>query len=140
MQYILRADQPYLGHIQTVMNTDGTVAYTNGKTFAEYQDACNYPLRVIEEAELDRLTATFLDTMISKPKRITHARFWDMLEILPPCRWHTVAGGFEVFHVSERITHNLVSWFAHKGERYWEFTDRDNLASDKLGAKLQGRG
>ena len=140
MQFLLRADQPYTGHAQSVLNTDGTVAYTDGLTVAQYEAKHGYPLRIVSEAELGKLDKVFCDGMVTKPKLITHQRFWDMLEILPPCRWHDT-GGFEVFHVSERITHNLVSWFAHKrvplvGQRYWEFTDRDNLTDAELATKL----
>ena len=137
MQYIIRTDQPFDGHCQSVLNKDGTVAYTDGLTLAQYVAENGFPMRIIGEDEMDNLVNTHYETMKSKPTQITRSRFWEMLEVLPPCRWHN-AGGFEVFHVSEHLTGPLVSWFAHKGERYWEFTDDCHLSDDTLVALLQG--
>ena len=82
------------------------------------------------------MLAAHYATLKTKPKAITEERFMYGLEVLPPCRWHN-AGGFEVFHISERLTGNLVSWFAHKGDRYWEFTEADNLPDDALADMLR---
>ena len=131
VQYIIRADQDFRGNAQSVLNTDGTVAYTNGLTLAQYAAECNFPLKVVTSIEMMKLADKYEDTLITAPRRITKERFWDMLEILPPCRWHTVTG-FEVFHVSERLTGDLVSWFAERDGKYWEFTNRASLTDAQL--------
>lgn len=136
MQYIIRKDEPFQGHVQSIVNPDGTIAYCAGLTLETYEAERGFPIRVIDDAELDQLTAEHLRGLVSDPAPITQERFWEMLEVLPPCHWHN-AGGFEVFHVSERLTHNLVSWFAHRGDSYWEFTDHDNITDTDLVTKLQ---
>lgn len=135
MQWIIRDDEPFRGHAQSVLNRDGTVAYTNGETLAQYRETCGFPVRVVDSDEMDRLCDTFHNTLKTKPKRISKQRFWDALEVLPPCRWHN-CGGFEVFHVSERLTGDLVAWYAHRGDRYWEFTEQAGISDDKLTALL----
>ena len=136
MKWLLRADQPFKGHCESVLNKDGTVAYTDGLSVAEYEQEHGFPVRVIDDAEFDALLSAHYETLKTKPQPITERRFWDMLEVLPPCRWHN-AGGFEVFHVSERLTGNLVSWFAQRNGNHWEFTDNANLPSADLAAMLR---
>jgi len=136
MQYLINSGEPFKGYVQSVLTKDGTVAYTDGQTIPEYEAERGIKVEVISEDQLNALLEKHHDSLITKPKRITKARYWDMLECLPPCRWGTV-GGFEVFHVSERLTHNLVSWFANQGDKYWEFTDRDNLSAADIANKLK---
>ena len=134
MQYVIRTDEPFRGHCQSVLNPDGTVAYTDALTVAEYQKECGFPICVVSEAKMAQLVWDFEQTLKTKPKPITKERYWEMLEVLPPCRWHN-AGGFEVFHVSEHLTGPLVSWFAHRGaihQQYWEFVDDCRLTDEAL--------
>ena len=131
MQWIIRTDEPFRGHAQSVVNPNGTVAYSNGQTLEEYRATCGFPVRVLSSDEFDKMLDSFHNTLKTRPERITKERFWEMLEILPPCRWHN-AGGFEFFHVSERHTGNLVSWFAHQGNHYWEFVDEASIPDAKL--------
>ncbi|EPO2911696.1 TPA: hypothetical protein ACF3XO_004483 [Vibrio parahaemolyticus] len=65
---------------------------------------------VIDDDELTQLFDTYEQSLCSLPKTCTAERFNDMFEILPPCQWSTV-GGVEMFHVSERLYGNVVSWF-----------------------------
>lgn len=136
MRYLIIADKPFSGHAQSALRTDGSVMYTDYKSVTEYEAGENIKTRVVGEAELNALIDEHLAGMVTKPERITRERFDEMLNILPPCRWHN-ADGFEVFHVSERLTYSLVSWFAHMGSRYWEFTDHDNITDELLAAKLR---
>ena len=65
------------------------------------------------------------------PHVIDRDRFYYMLEVLPPCRWNR--GAFiEFFHVSERLTENLVSWFARVDGRYYEMWDDAALPTLKV--------
>tara|TARA_R110002072_G_scaffold273239_5_gene433970 strand:- start:7581 stop:7997 length:417 start_codon:yes stop_codon:yes gene_type:complete len=138
MQWIINADQPFRGYTLSYLNPDGTVAYTDGLTVEEYAARKGITCRVIDDDTLDDLVREHHKSLITKPRRIPSERWWDMLEILPPCRWHVV-GSFEVFHVSERLTGNLVSWFANRGSDYFEFVDRDNLTDDEIALKLEGK-
>ncbi len=136
MQWIIRDNAPFKGHCLSTLNNDDTVAYSDGLTLAEYEQREGYKLRVIEDDEFFALVDAHENTLKTKPTPITEQRFWDMLEVLPPCRWHNV-GGFEVFHVSERLTGNLVSWFAQRNGNHWEFTDNASLPSADLAAMLR---
>tara|TARA_Y100000310_G_scaffold43727_1_gene40755 strand:- start:130 stop:552 length:423 start_codon:yes stop_codon:yes gene_type:complete len=135
MKWIIRADTPYRGNVLSLMRPNGTVEFTNGLTLAGYEKARGYPMRLIDDAELAALDAAYTADRVTAPLEIEADRFDEMLNVLPPSRWHR-AGAFEVFHVSERISHNLVNWFAAKGEKYWEFIDRDNVPSDEIACKL----
>jgi hypothetical protein len=46
-----------------------------------------------------------------KPKRITKARFWEMLEVLPPLKWCTI-DGVEMFCISEMYTGSYTNQYA----------------------------
>lgn len=78
----------------------------------------------------------YVDTLITEPKPIDDERWAYALGVLPPCKWHTTAGGFNVFHVSERITQDLVSWYARRNGHYWEFNDRSTVADAQIDSKL----
>lgn len=72
--------------------------------------------------------------------QITEERFWEMLEVLPPCRWDTTSVGgrrLEMFHVSERLTGNLVSWFVADHStpevEYWELTECGAATREHIG-------
>ena len=58
---------------------------------------------------------------------ITHARWDEMLNVLPPLDWHR-AGGLEVFFMSEFTYGNFTEEFARMGDRYFartvDFSDR----------------
>jgi hypothetical protein len=55
------------------------------------------------------------------PVEIDEARWWDMLEVLPPIQW-TNRGSAESFFMSERLTGELRACFVKIGKRYFEFT------------------
>lgn len=133
--FILRADEPFRGSVQSVLMENGTVAYSDGLTLEQYQAEKGFPVRAIDRDELDRLTTEYIAGLISEPVAITEDRFHEMLNVLPPSRWHN-CGGFEVFHVCERITHDLVSWFAHRNGQHWTFNDRAGISDIDLTAKL----
>lgn len=136
MQWLIRTDEPFRGHCQSVINPDGTIAYTDGLTVDTYEAANGFPVRVVGDDEFNEMIQEFVNGLISAPVEITEERFWEMLEVLPPSKW-THHDGIEMFHVCERITHNLVSWFAHLGDRFFECTARDNINRDELADKFR---
>ena len=139
LRYIIEAGVPFKGSILSTLLPNGTVGYSGGQTIAEYELERGFTAQILTSDELDVLIAAHEDTLKCAPVKISKARYWEMLEILPPCRW-TMAGMWEIFHISERLTGNLVSWFAHGRLRgqdfYFEFTDCDDLELDVLRVKL----
>lgn len=67
---------------------------------------------------------------------VTESRFWDMLEVLPPCQW-TGPGQTESFFVSERLWDNVVSWFARVDGRFYEMTDTDDKRHPQIIARVR---
>lgn len=71
----------------------------------------------------------------TKSEQVTEARYWEMLEILPPLDMH-VSGQNTSFKMSERLTGNLTSIFAQIGDTYWTFVDRDTMTHEEIIAKI----
>lgn len=94
-------------------------------------------IRLVDDHELDRLFTQEVQSMITDPKVIDKARYNDMLETLPPMRWAQY-GAWSMFHMSERLTGNLVSWFAKCGDQYFEFDDQADLTRAQLINKMAG--
>jgi len=137
MKYLIEAGKPYAGHIISILQSDGTVAWTEGLTIAGYKRERGVQLQAIDEIQLRALTAEYEDSRKTEPEEITRARWHDMLEILPPSRWHDV-GAWNVFHICERISGNLVSWFARKGDAaHVAWTDDANMTDTEILAKLE---
>jgi hypothetical protein len=88
------------------------------------------------ESEYANWHAEYVRKNTKPVTEVTHERFWDMLEVLPPCKWIT-AGSEETFHVSERLWDNHVSWFTRIGERYFECTDIDTRRHYEIVARVR---
>lgn len=74
------------------------------------------------------------------PKVVTVERFEYMLNVLPPSKWYR--GGYvEFFHVCERLSGDIVSWFArvgmHSSAVYYEFQDEATLTKAEVCAILE---
>ena len=140
MQYLVRTDQPFRGSVQSVVLENGTVAYSDGQTVAEYIADRGGNLRVVTEAELFELVQAYEASLVTEPRQITAEQWDDALNVLPPCRWHTF-DGVQLFHVSERITGGLVDWYATTGGRdnlrCWHFVDLHRRPSAELAAKVR---
>lgn len=143
---VIHSNEQFTGSLVTTATLDNGVYYMDLSstlhndnkgplTLQQYQIRVTPFVKVTSWAEYDKLTADFEQSLVTMPKVIDSERFNDMLEVLPPCRWHN-CGGYEVFHVSERLTGDLVSWFAHTGDHYFEFTDTCRATDDHLRAKL----
>lgn len=135
MQFIIRTDQPYQGHVQSVLEADGTVAWSGGLTPDQYAHERGFPIRVIDEAALNRLTTAYTSSLITAPQPETAEDYERALNVLPPSRW-TVYRGIEMFHIRERITHDIVAWHARLGERHYIFNDRSSLSNEDVASKI----
>jgi len=128
---IIDTSQPFRG-VSSILLPDDTVAYTDGLTLDEYREQNkDERLEVITWEEFDKLNDQHLESLKTKPQKIDEKCFDEFLSMLPPCRWHN-CGGYEVFHMSERLTGNIVTWFAHKDNDYWTFDEADNISDEKL--------
>lgn len=93
--------------------------------------------------ELDAKLAQHLDPTpkdadyIEEIREITRERFEEMLDILPPQKW--VGGGSprSTFHISERLTDNIVCWLIRRDARYFELQDRHDITHSQLQARAQ---
>ena len=129
--WLIRADQPFDGKSQSFLLPNGTIAYTDGLTPEQYASKRGFPVRVISDAELDALTDRWTASQITVPEEEDSQAFWYALEVLPPCRWHT-RRGVELFHISERISHNLVNWHAQVDGRYFTMVHHADADCDVL--------
>jgi hypothetical protein len=143
--WIVEAGKPFPGWVQSVITPEGTVAYSNGQTFAEYQaEHPGQALETITDAQLDELMKVHEAGLITDATEETADEWQWALECLPPCRWHDFAG-VNLFHVSERMTADLVSWHARLNGKFYTFTDQARASSAHLARKvdaavLAGRG
>jgi hypothetical protein len=133
--YIIRTDAPFAGFVQSYIKPDGFVAYADGDlTPEQYGAARGFPIRVVDDAELDEMLATWTERQITEPKEETLAEFTYALECLPPCRWRRHRG-VEMFHISEELSHDLVQWHVAIGERCFTFVDRKSAPTEAIAAK-----
>ncbi|NCA91228.1 MAG: hypothetical protein EOM92_20715 [Gammaproteobacteria bacterium] len=138
-RYIIRADEPFQGYVQSVLNRNGTVGYTRGQTLEQYAAELGAPLRIIDAAELDALIAEFEAGMVTSPSEITEEAFHEALNVLPPSRWgHCM--GVELFHVSENISGSLVNWYGALNGRYWAFVDLCTADPEDLARRVAEAG
>ena len=131
MQYII--SEPFPGYAETVIREDGTVMYTK-LTLDDYL-AQGKHLRVVDESEIEALMEAHHDSLVTRPVVESLEDWNDALNVLPPCRWQTYAG-IEFFHISERLTGNLVAWHARIGDKCWAFTDYASRPFDELAEKV----
>jgi hypothetical protein len=134
MKWIIRTDEPFRGHVQSHLLENGTVAYSTGLSPEQYQEARGFPIRIIENDELDAMMARHIDALVTDPREETREQYWYALECLPPSKWRTMRG-VEMFHICERITADLVAWHCRLGERYATFNDRAGKPADEIAAK-----
>ena len=59
---------------------------------------------------------------VGTPKQVSKARFWEMLEMLPPQNWVRLNGA-EGFRFAECLTGDLYSYFLRIGENYFEMVN-----------------
>lgn len=135
MEYLIRDDEPFRGYVQSVLKPDGSVAYTDGWSPARYAREKGFPVRIIGEADLDRLLAEYTASLVTEPTEETEEQWTWALECLPPCKWRTVLG-VEMFHISERVSHDIVAWHARIGDRFFTFNDHAGANMDALAAKV----
>lgn len=137
---------PFTGHALDVI-LDGTrVAYSDINNLDHFIMKESRSLkdgesiREVSETEFNELHANWLLTKVKKPfTEITLEKWEDMLEVLPPLRWHTIAGRWNVFFLSEMYTASYGSMFVkdlrtkkcYEGLKDARATDDQHLAEIK---------
>ena len=120
-------------HIQdiAVQDKDGAwVGFYSGDSSEAMEARTGAVLRDFEEACAE-ITKAERERFVKPAVRITAEAFNDALNVLPPCRWNR--GDYsEWFHVSERLTGDLVNWYVRSGDRYYTFVDSAHLPSGQL--------
>lgn len=111
MKFVLRTDKPFRGNAQSVLTDDGLVAWSGGLTPAEYERERGYKIRIVDEDEMAELIRVYVDGQVTPWTPETHEAWDYALEVLPPSRYGT-RHGVLLFHICERITHDLVAWHA----------------------------
>ena len=114
------------------------VSNTNGLNLEAYTklNTAHASYVLVSDEELTEKLAAYNDSLITQPEEIDRDRFLEMLEVLPPCKW-TKGLAWESFHISERLTNNLVSWFLNDGDKYYEFVDEATLSTNDIGKKMR---
>lgn len=84
------------------------------KTLDELSEKYGELQKMTLEAACDLKIAT----VVTGPKEITKDYYWQMLEVMPPCRWVNV-GNTESFYICEAYTLDVHSVFVRIGSRYF---------------------
>lgn len=105
--------------------------YLNGRehdlTVDEYLGQADSCKTVVSADDLGLLIRSYEELKRTKPQKITKEAYHWYLEVLPPCRWKD-----DRFHVSERITGQLVRWCMQKGDEYYTFIDYDYITDEQI--------
>lgn len=136
MEFLIDAGKPFPGHCLAMLEKNRTVAFTDNMTIKQYEAARGIKTRTVDDAEVFELSQAFNETLKTYPEAITEKQWMDSLEILPPRRWRYV-GIWETFHISERITGNLVYWFARHDGRAFQFIDDALITPEKFLEKMK---
>ena len=115
-----RAGETNIQDVAVMRNGEWRGGY-GGQTEEEIKAESGAILMFFDDA-VRALTAAERSKYVKPPRRVTKEDFWHALEVLPPYRWRR-EGGAESFHVSERITGNLVDWYVRIGEEYWHLVE-----------------
>ncbi len=126
MQVFFSPSAKYCSAIDVVNPATGRGVYS-GKTLEEfvfeYGDVSIVDDEVAVQHDRNR--------HITEPVEITEERFMEMLEVLPPAKWRRSKSA-ESFHISERITHDIVDWFVRIEDRFYNFADTNKLSAEDV--------
>ena len=84
----------------------------------------NKTLKVIDKAEYEKRINTYKAERLKEEEAIEKSDWWWFFECLPPCRWSN-RSGVELFHMSERLSFDLVHWVGRIGDKHYKLVDKD---------------
>jgi hypothetical protein len=120
-------------HTFTTFDGVERVAYNGFKTLEDYlKEPENKGRKVVSQKEVDKLLADYENSHKTEPSQIKPSEYEYALEVLPPCRWEG-----SVFHVSERVTGDIVNWYFKKDKKCYTFTDSATLSREEIKAKIE---
>ncbi len=82
------------------------ISFINQLSFEEYNAKNGGNLTEVSEEQIDALFKEHRDSLISEFSEITAERFDDLLNCLPPKRWHN-HNGAQIFYMCEAYTDDL---------------------------------
>jgi hypothetical protein len=59
--YVIRADRPFPGYVQTIVNDDGTVGHDRHPSIEAYAASLPFPVRAVTWEELEPMVNAFHD-------------------------------------------------------------------------------
>lgn len=121
MLFIIDKNEEFKGQCSSMskppyVDYSGLLYSKNGHdlTFNEYKEIPENKgkdLIAISENQFNKMMGNYEESLVTNPQYETEEEYYYGLEVLPPCRWHSVSD-FSVFHISERLTGDLVCWHA----------------------------
>lgn len=151
-QYIV--ELPYNGSIQNTVSVIRNESTKEVKQWADYSHdkelgrnltlseylaqphLLDRDLKVIEECEFSQFEDEYSQSLITGFSEISKETYWWRLECLPPCKW-TKINGVEMFHISERIRGDLVTWCFEYQDKYYTCDNEANKSRNELAQELK---
>lgn len=123
MQVFFCPTSQYCSALDTVNANTGCGTYS-GMSLEQFQEKYGEVSIVDETVSIAHDRAK----RITEPKEIDEESFHYLLEVLPPCKWSRSADA-EAFHISERITYDIVTWAVRIGSSHYRFDDTCTMAA-----------
>jgi hypothetical protein len=127
---------PSDGEVTSFTNEDGSVAYTNGLTFAEYNEREGGNLILLDWKTLrDEWIMPYLESHETDWKEVTEECYRKMLNLMSPARAESY-DEYEMFMVGEAWSHNLYSCYIWTGGRYYNALRMMSRSSEDIYGSL----
>lgn len=112
--YLVNLDQEFKGHAQSIVDRETSFVYYTDMKLDDYvkdRGVKNWHL-LDWDSYYEMYDKPYHEKLGSKPfKQISEERYWDMLECLPPMKWHDIERGVNIFFISEAYTADLHDCF-----------------------------
>ena len=82
--WIIKKEEPFQGWTQTYLKENGTVAYSDGQTFEDYNKKHEGRMKLITTEELDQLITSHEKSLMGNWAEIKESDYYDQYECLPP--------------------------------------------------------
>lgn len=107
------------------------------QTLEEYKEERGDNFKIVSADKFTAMLEKHNKAIVTARQEISEECYYEMMDCLPPCRFGTV-DGVQMFHISERLTSNLVNWYGYdkKAEKYYTFVDFDYVAIEQIRNKF----
>ena len=130
--------EPFNGYGDSFVTESGGVAYSDLSLEEYLSEKPNRKL--ISDEEFTKLLTDFHETKVkSKFVEVTQDQWEDSLECLPPLKWHTIAGRWNVFYISEATTAHYHALYVKdlKTQKCYSATKSILLKDDEILADIE---